>query len=224
MVLVLIIGDLHIPLRAHDLPTKFKKLLVPGKIQQIICTGNVCDGETYEYLRTVAADVHVVRGDFDDNPTYPMSLTLRHPPLTLGVVHGHQCGPAGDIDALHGIARQLDVDILVRTARSERLAVGYGSWGLRLTARELIFMWGPRFSAVEHQGVFFVNPGSATGAWSGTSDSGLSPTPSFLLLDIQGPAVVTYVYQLVDGDVRVEKIEWRKPVEQELERRRMNDG
>lgn len=55
---------------------------------------------------------------------------------------------------------------------------------------------------------------------------GSSPTPSFLLLDIQGPAVVTYVYQLVDGDVRVEKIEWRKPVEveQELERRRLNDG
>ena len=66
MVLVLIIGDLHIPHRVHDLPAKFKKLLVPGKIQQILCTGNVCDKETYEYLRTVAADVHVVRGDYDE--------------------------------------------------------------------------------------------------------------------------------------------------------------
>jgi hypothetical protein len=28
MVLVLIIGDLHIPTRIHDLPAKFKKLLV----------------------------------------------------------------------------------------------------------------------------------------------------------------------------------------------------
>ncbi|ELU45196.1 retrograde transporter [Rhizoctonia solani AG-1 IA] len=215
---------------AHDLPTKFKKLLVPGKIQQIVCTGNVCDGETYEYLRTVAADVHVVRGDFDDNPAYPMSLTLRHPPLTLGVVHGHQCGPAGDIDALHGIflsyGWELARGIQPGTARSGCPTVGYGSYGLRLAARKLIFMRGPRFSAVEHQGVFFVNPGSATGAWSGMEyySSGLSSTPSFLLLDIQGPAVVTYVYQLVDGDVRVEKIEWRKPVEQELERRRMNDG
>ena len=34
--LVLVIGDLHIPFRAHDLPAKFKKLLVPGKIQQVI--------------------------------------------------------------------------------------------------------------------------------------------------------------------------------------------
>jgi hypothetical protein len=28
--LVLVIGDLHIPNRAHDLPAKFKKLLVSG--------------------------------------------------------------------------------------------------------------------------------------------------------------------------------------------------
>lgn len=66
MVLVLIIGDLYIPHRAHDLPAKFRKLLVPGKIQQILCTGNVCDQETYEYLRTVASDVCVVRGDYDE--------------------------------------------------------------------------------------------------------------------------------------------------------------
>ena len=39
---------------------------MPGKIQQIICTGNVCDKETYEYLRTVCPDVNVVRGDYDD--------------------------------------------------------------------------------------------------------------------------------------------------------------
>jgi predicted phosphodiesterase len=81
MVLVLVIGDLHIPNLTHDLPAKFKKLLashdrhiclwtrltsqVPGKIGQIICTGNVSDKETYDYLRTIAPDVHVVRGEFD---------------------------------------------------------------------------------------------------------------------------------------------------------------
>jgi hypothetical protein len=66
MVLVLVIGDLLIPHRTHDLPSKFKKLLVPGKIQQILCTGNVCDRETYEYLRTVSPDVYVVKGDYDE--------------------------------------------------------------------------------------------------------------------------------------------------------------
>lgn len=32
-------------------------------------------------------------------------------------------------------------------------------------------------------------------------------------MDIQGPVVVTYVYQLIDGEVRVEKIEYRKEAE-----------
>ena len=38
-------------------------------------------------------------------------------------------------------------------------------------------------------------------------------TPSFALLDIQGPVVTTYVYQLIEGEVRVEKIEYRRPSE-----------
>jgi vacuolar protein sorting-associated protein 29 len=42
MVLVLALGDMHIPHRAPDIPAKFKSMLVPGKIQHIICTGNLC--------------------------------------------------------------------------------------------------------------------------------------------------------------------------------------
>ena len=41
MVLVLCIGDLHIPQRVADLPPKFKSLLVPGKIQHVVCTGDL---------------------------------------------------------------------------------------------------------------------------------------------------------------------------------------
>lgn len=64
--LVLVLGDLHIPHRCNSLPAKFKKLLVPGKIQHILCTGNLCTKESYDYLKTLAGDVHVVRGDFDE--------------------------------------------------------------------------------------------------------------------------------------------------------------
>lgn len=39
------------------------------------------------------------------------------------------------------------------------------------------------------------------------------PNPTFALMDVQGPVVVTYVYSLVDGEVRVEKVEYRKPLE-----------
>lgn len=141
---MLVIGDLHIPNRAADLPAKFKRLLVrptwrepisrgpetltrhpslltlthvslrptlalsvssdicvlirrsgtrsvflvlsneggvegwadnhglvrsslpAGKIQSILCTGNVCDAETHEYLQSIAPEVHVVKGDSDE--------------------------------------------------------------------------------------------------------------------------------------------------------------
>ena len=43
MVLVLVIGDMHIPHRQAELPKKFKALLQPGKIQHVLCTGNVVD-------------------------------------------------------------------------------------------------------------------------------------------------------------------------------------
>ncbi|KZO92989.1 Metallo-dependent phosphatase [Calocera viscosa TUFC12733] len=183
MVLVLLIGDLHIPYRTHDLPLKFKKLLVPGKIQQILCTGNVCDRETFEYLRGIAREVQVVKGEYDDNPAFPMSLVAQHGPLRIGTIHGHQSVPLGDLDALNGIARQMDVDVLVSGGTHE-------------------------FVAKEYEGRFFVNPGSGTGAWVGSAEG--DATPSFALMDIQGSVIVTFVYQLVDGEVRVDKIEYRK--------------
>lgn len=40
--LILCIGDLHIPHRACDLPPQFKELLKPGKIHSILSTGNLC--------------------------------------------------------------------------------------------------------------------------------------------------------------------------------------
>ena len=59
-------GDLHIPYRVSGLPQEFRKLLTPGRIQHILCTGNLCTKETVDYLKTLTADVHIVRGDFDD--------------------------------------------------------------------------------------------------------------------------------------------------------------
>ena len=38
MVLVLAIGDLHVPFRAAGLPPQFRELLVPGKVQCVLCT------------------------------------------------------------------------------------------------------------------------------------------------------------------------------------------
>ena len=54
-----------------------------------------------------------------------------------------------------------------------------------------------------------MNPGSATGAYSAL-DTDI--TPSFILMDIQSSTVVTYVYQLIDDEVKVDRIEYKKAV------------
>ncbi|XP_019394314.1 PREDICTED: vacuolar protein sorting-associated protein 29 isoform X2 [Crocodylus porosus] len=180
--LVLVLGDLHIPHRCNSLPAKFKKLLVPGKIQHILCTGNLCTKETYDYLKTLAGDVHVVRGDFDENLNYPEQKVVTVGQFKIGLIHGHQVIPWGDVASLALLQRQFDVDILIS---------GHTH----------------KFEAFEHENKFYINPGSATGAYHALENNII---PSFVLMDIQASTVVTYVYQLIGDDVKVERIEYKK--------------
>jgi len=43
---------------------------VPNKIQHVLCVGNLCTKEIFDYLKSLASDVQVVRGDFDEVPTH----------------------------------------------------------------------------------------------------------------------------------------------------------
>jgi vacuolar protein sorting-associated protein 29 len=184
MVLVLCLGDLHVPHRAADLPPEFKKLLVPGKIHHILCAGNLCANEGYEYLRTVCPNVHVVRGDFDETTAFPDSKVITIGQFKIGLCHGHQVVPWGSLDALCMLQRRLDVDILV-TGHTHR------------------------FKAYKHEDRFIINPGSATGAFTGLSDD---VRPSFTLMDINDDRAVVYVYELTEGEprVKVDKVEFSK--------------
>lgn len=183
--LVLLIGDLHIPHREHNLSVKFRKLLVPNKIQHILCTGNLCNRESIEYLRTLASDVHVVRGDFDDQSLkYPDTKVVTVGQFRIGLIHGHQIIPWGDEAMLEQMARQLDVDVLVSGHSHE--------CGVR-----------------EKDGRFYINPGSATGAFSVIHKSPI--IASFALLDVQSDSVVTYMYRLIDDQVKVDRVIFKKP-------------
>merc|ERR1712036_166466 len=71
--LVLCLGDLFIPDRAPDIPQKFKKLLTPGKIGQILCLGNLTDRKTHDWLRNLAPELHLVK---------VTSTAIPHPPLS----------------------------------------------------------------------------------------------------------------------------------------------
>lgn len=80
------------------------------------------------------------------------------------------------------LQRQLDVDILV-TGHTHQ------------------------FTAYKNEAGVVINPGSATGAYSSVT---CDVNPSFVLMDIDATRVVVYVYELVDGEVKVDKIDFKK--------------
>ena len=189
--LVLLLGDLHIPHRSTGIPDKFRRMLVPNKMQHLICTGNVGCKDTYEQLRSLAPNIHIVSGDFEavntngvggSSVSYPETKVIQVGQFRIGVIHGHQVIPFGDHKSLAMIRRKLDVDILVNGHTHKQ-------------------------EVVKHEGHFHINPGSITGAYSSVERN---VTPSFILLAIQGTKVVCYVYELIDGEVDVSKTEFNK--------------
>ena len=51
--LALVLGHAHVPHRASIIPEKFQRMLVPNKMQHVICTGNMATKEQYDELRVV---------------------------------------------------------------------------------------------------------------------------------------------------------------------------
>lgn len=180
--LVLVVGDLHIPHRASHIPEKFKRMLVPNKMQHVLCTGNLTSKEQYDELRSLAPNVHVVRGDFDEGTAFPEQKVVQIGQFKIGLVHGHQVVPWGDAHSLSALQRQMDVDILI----SGHTHVN---------------------EVNEFEGRWFINPGSITGAYSSMTTE---VVPSFMLLAVQGPKVVTYVYELKDDQCEVSRSEFSK--------------
>ncbi|KAI5966673.1 VPS29 [Candida theae] len=171
--LTLAIGDLFIPERSIDIPQKFKKLLAPNpqskpsnsKVNRVVCLGNIINStSTLQFLNNISPNFEIVKGEYDDAGLVsqqlqliagselktasansaikvPMYSRFVHDNLKIGFTSGHQIVPRGDPLALSAFARELDVDVLI---------------------------WGGthRVEAYTLDGKFFVNPGSATGAFN----------------------------------------------------------
>lgn len=82
-----------------------------------------------------------MKGDFDENQHLPQTKVITEGALRIGIIHGHQVIPWGDAESLDITARQMEVDVLLS---------GHTH----------------KFEAYEYNGRFFINPGSATGAYS----------------------------------------------------------
>ena len=90
-------------------------MLVPNKMKYVICTGNI-DRENFNELCALAPNVHVVRGDFDDDETliFPEVQIVQVGQFRIGVTHGHELLPSPlSKDAKARMRRKLDVDIFV---------------------------------------------------------------------------------------------------------------
>lgn len=206
--LTLAIGDLFIPERAVSLPAQFTKLLAPDapkvpsnrKITQVLCLGNITQsGGTVRFLHELSPSLNVVRGEFDDEAILSQQLqhlSGKHEQLPLyrvvtadnfriGFTSGHQIVPQNDPLLLLAFAREIDVDVLI---------------------------WGGthRVEAYTLDGKFFINPGSATGAFS---MAWLEADEEFLENELSESETM----EASNGDLKQEVEEEEKKVEMERE-------
>jgi putative phosphoesterase len=187
--LALVIGDLHIPVRAHAVPAVFRENLSGGKVDKIFCTGNLCTKDELQFLRGFCADIQMVRGEFDDEDLPEGEAVVDSiAGFRIGLVAAAAISPPHDKERLAAKARELDVDILA-------------------------FGGGHRAGVFQEGGVLYVNPGSATGAFSAAAPGA---RPAFVLIRFQGSTALAFTYVLADdGTLQIDKEKFAKDGDEE---------
>ena len=64
--LVLLLGDFHVPFRAAEVPPKYREMITPNKVNTVLCTGNMGCREINDWVKSLSANNHTVKGDFED--------------------------------------------------------------------------------------------------------------------------------------------------------------
>ncbi|KAK4042309.1 Metallo-dependent phosphatase-like protein [Parachaetomium inaequale] len=188
--LILVIGDLHIPDRALDIPPK------------TLCLGNLTDRSTYDYLRSISPDLKMVKGRMDVEATsLPLTQVVTHGSLRVGFLEGFTL-VSDEPDVLLAEANRLDVDVLCWSGGTHRFEC---------------FEYMDKFFVNPGSATGALTTDWAAAAGSGNGE-GEEVVPSFCLMDVQGISLTLYVYQLRKGEngaenVAVEKVTYTKPVE-----------
>ena len=174
--LVLVVSDIFIPLKTPDIDSQFKSILVPNKIQHVLCLGNIGNQETFDWLHGLSSDFHVIKGDYDINKNLPEKEAVQIGNFKIGMIHGHQIIPMGDLEILSNVQRELDCDILV-SGYTHKLSVNL------------------------KENKLYLNPGSISGALSPLNEDCV---PSFILIVLQGEDATIYSYVLSDKSKKFE--------------------
>ena len=181
--LVLVVGDMFVPQRSPNINEQFKSILIPNKIQHVLSLGNIGSRESYDWLKSLSNDFHTVKGDFDEGDI-PEKKIVQIGEFKIGMIHGHQILPWGDLDSLNNVQRELGCDILL-SGHTHQIDI-----------------------KVKNK-KFYINPGSISGAFSHTI---ADPNPSFVLMVLQGEEAIVYLYILNDKSQKfgLNKIEFSK--------------
>ena len=181
--LVLVVGDMFLPQRSPDINEQFKAILTPNKVQHVLCLGNIGNQETNDWLKSLSKDFHIVKGDFDQDEI-PEKKVVQIGDFNIGLIHGHQVLPWGDLESLGMVQRSLGCDILI-----------YGHTH--------------KTNVVVKDNVLFINPGSFSGAFSPLIEDII---PSFILMVLTGDEAIVYLYTLNDKNKKFEvnKYDYKK--------------
>ena len=181
--LVLVVGDMFIPQRSPDITEQFKSILTPNKVQHVLCLGNIGNKESYDWLKSLSNDFHTVKGDFNEGDI-PDQKCVQIGDFNIGLIHGHQVLPWGDLESLANIQRSLGCDILL-SGHTHKTSI-------KVKENKL-----------------YINPGSISGAFSPLIEDTI---PSFILMILQGEEAIIYLYSLNDKNKKFEvsKFEYTK--------------
>ncbi len=162
---IAIIGDFHIPSRANKIPFWIKEKLKKYSVDLILCTGDLTSKLVLKELKKISK-TKTIKGNMDKED-YPEKIEIKIKGKKLKAIHGNQVYPRGNKDQLRYLAKESESDILIH-GHTHKLDVA--------KIDELLL----------------INPGSATGVWSGGSSSGKS---SFIILEINDKIKVRKIYQ-----------------------------
>ncbi|MEM0026480.1 MAG: YfcE family phosphodiesterase [Ignisphaera sp.] len=171
--LILVMSDSHIHERADWFPNEFVELFKNRRYDVVIHAGDVVDQDVLDYVKSLGKKTYVVQGNMDylDLPEEEIVDVFG---VKIGVVHGDQVRPRGNIGALTMIAKSVGASILVSGHTHSP------------------------FITVD-SGVLHVNPGSITGVWGG---GGGSFKPSFIEIELYRNWVARIVlYEIEKGRI-----------------------
>lgn len=165
----LVMGDTHIPDRAEQVPNALEDAIRGYHFDYIFFTGDLTSKSVEEWLRSLGGSLYIVRGNMDYLP-YRTSYVVELGEIRLGLIHGDQVHPRGNLAKLSDIARRLGANLLIS---------GHTHY--------------PVVALSEMGDVLHLNPGSATGAWGG---GGGSMRPSLMIMGVQGTSVAVELIEL----------------------------